>query len=123
LSKWFLANIERPYLTKNKKAALAEETGLDKKQIQDWFTNNRKRKYRKVVKLALKKGKDYDYIRDVMSLKLGHPELASSDEEARSQRSAAMAAAMAKSLAGSKREASEVISEESEEAEEASLKR
>jgi hypothetical protein len=34
-----------------------------------------------------------------------------------------MAAAMAKSLAGSKREASEVISEESEEAEEASLKR
>lgn len=33
LSKWFLANIERPYLTKNKKAALAEETGLDKKQI------------------------------------------------------------------------------------------
>ena len=49
-----------------------------------------------------------------MSLKLKHLELSSSEEEARSHRSAAMAAAMAKSLAGSKREASEVIFEESE---------
>ena len=73
--------------------------------------------------MALKKGKDYNYIRDVMSLKLKHLELSSSEEEAQSHRSAAMAAAMAKSLAGSKREASEVIFDESEQAEEASLKR
>jgi hypothetical protein len=83
LSKWFLANIERPYLTKKKKAALAEETGLDQKQVQDWFTNNRKRKYQQIVKMALKKGKDYNYIRDVMKLKFQkHLELSSSEEEA-----------------------------------------
>ena len=49
LQKWFLDNIERPYLTKEIKANLANITGLEKKQITGWFTNNRKRKYQKIL--------------------------------------------------------------------------
>lgn len=45
LQKWFLENIEHPYLKKDDKAMLADQTGLTKKQITGWFTNNRKRKY------------------------------------------------------------------------------
>lgn len=120
MSKWFLDNIERPYLTKKTKAELAEETGLGTKQIQDWFTNNRKRKYQKVVKLALKKGKDYNYIRDVMYVKLKHLDQSTSEEEAQSFGTAAAAALLAKSLAGSKREATEpIVAEESEQVEQA----
>ena len=52
LQKWFLDNIERPYLTKEIKANLANITGLEKKQITGWFTNNRKRKYQKILLTA-----------------------------------------------------------------------
>jgi hypothetical protein len=45
-------------LTKDDKAMLAEKTGLTKKQITGWFTNNRKRKYQKVALAARNKGKD-----------------------------------------------------------------
>lgn len=37
---------------------LAEQTGLSKKQITGWFTNNRKRKYQKIAIIARKKNKD-----------------------------------------------------------------
>jgi hypothetical protein len=37
---------------------LADQTGLSKKQITGWFTNNRKRKYQKVALVAKKKNKD-----------------------------------------------------------------
>jgi uncharacterized FlgJ-related protein len=47
-----------PYVKKDDKAMLAEKTGLTKKQITGWFTNNRKRKYQKVADAAKKKGKD-----------------------------------------------------------------
>jgi hypothetical protein len=72
------------------------------------------------VKLALKKGKDYNYIRDVMHVKLKHLDQSTSEEEAQSFGTAAAAALMAKSLAGSKREAAEpIVAEESEQVEEA----
>ena len=58
LQKWFLDNIQHPYLRKDDKAMLAEQTGLSKKQITGWFTNNRKRKYQKIAIIARKKNKD-----------------------------------------------------------------
>ena len=58
LQRWFLDNIHHPYLKKEDKARLSQQTGLSKKQITGWFTNNRKRKYQKVSAMAKKKGKD-----------------------------------------------------------------
>lgn len=48
---------------------LAEQTGLSKKQITGWFTNNRKRKYQKIAIIARKKNKDLSYVRDMIKLK------------------------------------------------------
>ena len=45
LQKVFLDKIEYPYITKAENKELCKLTGLSKKQVQDWFTNNRKRKY------------------------------------------------------------------------------
>lgn len=42
LKAWFLNNIENPYPTTEMKEKLCQETGLNKKQIQNWFTNSRK---------------------------------------------------------------------------------
>jgi len=39
------------------------------KQITGWFTNNRKRKYNRVLALAKKRGRNLDYVRDVMIMK------------------------------------------------------
>lgn len=69
LQKWFLDNVAHPYIKKVDKALLAQKTGLTTKQITGWFTNNRKRKYQKVVEAAKKRGKDTDYIRDIMKMK------------------------------------------------------
>ena len=88
LQKWFLDNIQHPYLKNRDKQQLANETGLSHKQISGWFTNNRKRKFQKVINAAKKKNKDFgkflvilwlfknayfwyvlDYVREIMELK------------------------------------------------------
>lgn len=69
LQKWFLDNIQHPYLKKDDKIQLANETGLTKKQITGWFTNNRKRKYQKVAVVAKKKNKDFNYVREIIKMK------------------------------------------------------
>jgi hypothetical protein len=56
-------------LSKSDKVKLEKESGLSQRQIQGWFTNNRKRKYQKIVAIAKKKNKDYSYVRDVMKSK------------------------------------------------------
>ena len=56
-------------MKKDDKAKLAEETGLTKKQITGWFTNNRKRKYQKVAVVAKKKNKDFAYVREIIKMK------------------------------------------------------
>lgn len=48
---------------------MANETGLTKKQITGWFTNNRKRKYQKVAVVAKKKNKDFNYVREIIKMK------------------------------------------------------
>jgi hypothetical protein len=58
LQKWFLDHVDHPYIKKVDKATLAHKTGLTTKQITGWFTNNRKRKYQKVVEAAKKRNKD-----------------------------------------------------------------
>lgn len=58
LQKWFLDHVDHPYIKKVDKAMLAHKTGLTTKQITGWFTNNRKRKYQKVVEAAKKRNKD-----------------------------------------------------------------
>ena len=42
LKTWFLNNIDHPYPTVETKEMLCKATGLNKKQIQNWFTNSRK---------------------------------------------------------------------------------
>eukprot|EP01017_Pseudomicrothorax_dubius_P038983 TRINITY_DN5925_c0_g1_i1.p1 TRINITY_DN5925_c0_g1~~TRINITY_DN5925_c0_g1_i1.p1 ORF type:complete len:654 (+),score=123.91 TRINITY_DN5925_c0_g1_i1:47-1963(+) len=43
LKNWFLQNIHNPYPNSDVKEYLSKATGLNKKQIQNWFTNSRKR--------------------------------------------------------------------------------
>ena len=43
LKAWVDRNIEDPYPSVAEKNELAQETGLTLKQINDWFTNFRKR--------------------------------------------------------------------------------
>jgi hypothetical protein len=57
LQKWFLDNIEYPYANKAQNQELSNRTGLTKKQVQDWFTNIRKRKYQRLIVQAQKKNK------------------------------------------------------------------
>jgi hypothetical protein len=45
LSQWFLKHIQHPYITKLENQELCNLTGWSKKQVQNWFTNIRKRKY------------------------------------------------------------------------------
>lgn len=42
LKTWFLNNIDHPYPTVETKEMLCKATGLNKKQVQNWFTNSRK---------------------------------------------------------------------------------
>ena len=45
LERWFIRNIPDPYPSVGEKEALADCTGLDVFQIQNWFCNTRKRRY------------------------------------------------------------------------------
>ena len=69
LQKWFIEHLEHPYAKKIEKKALSQQTKLSLKQITGWFTNNRKRKYNRVLALAKKRGRNLDYVRDVMIMK------------------------------------------------------
>lgn len=42
LQAWFLKNIDHPYPSSEAKEVLRNATGLNMKQIQNWFTNSRK---------------------------------------------------------------------------------
>lgn len=42
LKNWLIKNIDNPYPSDEVKEKLCEMTGLNKKQIQNWFTNTRK---------------------------------------------------------------------------------
>lgn len=48
LKNWLYEHIDNPYPTDKEKAVLSKESGLSKRQIQNWFTNARK------VRLAYK---------------------------------------------------------------------
>ena len=42
LKKWLIEHVEHPYLKNNDKNQLSKDTGLTRKQVQNWFTNVRK---------------------------------------------------------------------------------
>jgi len=42
MKKWLIEHVEHPYLKANDKNALSRESGLSKRQVQNWFTNVRK---------------------------------------------------------------------------------
>lgn len=42
MKKWLIDHVEHPYLKANDKNALSRESGLNKRQVQNWFTNVRK---------------------------------------------------------------------------------
>ena len=43
MADWFLAHIEKPYLSTDEKNLLALKSGLTDLQVCNWFTNIRKR--------------------------------------------------------------------------------
>ncbi|GAA0168808.1 homeodomain transcription factor [Lithospermum erythrorhizon] len=59
LLEWWNVHIKWPYPTEADKISLAELTGLDQKQINNWFINQRKRHWKKSsenVQLAIMNG-------------------------------------------------------------------
>jgi hypothetical protein len=42
LKEWFMENIKHPYPSIREKEQMSQQSGLDIKQIQNWFTNARK---------------------------------------------------------------------------------
>ncbi|KAL1809144.1 hypothetical protein ACET3Z_026134 [Daucus carota] len=46
LMEWWSKNYKWPYPSESQKVALAEATGLDQKQINNWFINQRKRHWK-----------------------------------------------------------------------------
>nr|ADE75844.1 unknown [Picea sitchensis] len=46
LLDWWTRNYKWPYPSESQKIALAESTGLDQKQINNWFINQRKRHWK-----------------------------------------------------------------------------
>ena len=52
LKKWLISHVEHPYLKNNDKLKLSKESGLTKKQVQNWFTNVRKVKNSTRFKLS-----------------------------------------------------------------------
>ena len=48
---------------------LAQKTGLSRKQVTGWFTNNRKRKYQKALDIAKKRGRDFEFVKEYMIMK------------------------------------------------------
>jgi hypothetical protein len=65
LKNWFLANIQNPYPNCEAKDALSKVTNLSKKQIQNWFTNSRKR-FLEPLRKKLQANQDLN-IRDMSS--------------------------------------------------------
>lgn len=43
LRQWFIMHAENPYINKDSKRMLAQKTGLQERQVANWFTNVRKR--------------------------------------------------------------------------------
>jgi CRISPR/Cas system CMR-associated protein Cmr1 (group 7 of RAMP superfamily) len=43
LKKWFISHADNPYLKDHSKLELSQKTGLQPRQISNWFTNVRKR--------------------------------------------------------------------------------
>lgn len=43
LKRWFIQNADNPYLKEENRKELSEKTGLDQRQVSNWFTNVRKR--------------------------------------------------------------------------------
>eukprot|EP00347_Sterkiella_histriomuscorum_P014705 403359865 len=74
LKRWLIENVEHPYLKAIDKNLLSRESGLTKKQVQNWFTNIRKRVWQPLMN-KFKNKKDLKKI--ILKLKL---KLDSSDE-------------------------------------------
>ena len=57
LKKWFIQHADNPYLKDESKNELSLKTGLDPKQVANWFTNVRKRTWQPIKKKNKNKGK------------------------------------------------------------------
>lgn len=60
LKSWFDEHSQDPYPTPAEKEALAFETGMEIKQIDNWFTNHRKRHWAKGSQLPRERIDDMD---------------------------------------------------------------
>lgn len=56
LKKWFIQHADNPYLKDESKNELSLKTGLDPKQVANWFTNVRKRIWQPIKKKNKNKG-------------------------------------------------------------------
>jgi hypothetical protein len=61
LKRWFIQNADNPYLKEENRKELSEKTGLDQRQVSNWFTNVRKRVWQ-----PLKKKNKNKSINDIM---------------------------------------------------------
>lgn len=59
LKQWFVKNADNPYLKEENRKELSEATGLDQRQVSNWFTNVRKRVWQPLKKKHKNKGKFY----------------------------------------------------------------
>ncbi len=50
LTTWLADHLENPYPSQSEKERLCAQTGLSKKQIQNWLTNARKRNWQPMLK-------------------------------------------------------------------------
>jgi hypothetical protein len=56
LKKWFIQHADNPYLKEESRNELALKTGLDQRQVSNWFTNVRKRIWQPIKKKNKNKG-------------------------------------------------------------------
>lgn len=56
LKKWFIQHAENPYLKEESRNELAIKTGLEPRQVSNWFTNVRKRIWQPIKKKNKNKG-------------------------------------------------------------------
>lgn len=59
LKSWLLSpeHFTHPYPTPQDQALLMQKTGIDKKQLKNWFTNARRRIWKPMLKKQLEQGK------------------------------------------------------------------
>jgi len=59
LKAWLLSpeHFTHPYPTPQDQAILMEKTGIDKKQLKNWFTNARRRIWKPMLKKQIEQGK------------------------------------------------------------------